>query len=97
VDAREFRAAIDAFREEDKHRQIVQSDDEKRQTVQLKPQAVLLWWRELCWQLVHTTLVSQGNMLFAPVPAWSVEEHHRINRVRAAASASPAPLRAPCR
>jgi ABC-type uncharacterized transport system fused permease/ATPase subunit len=66
----EFRAAIDAFREEGKHRQIVQSDDEKRQTVQLKLQAVLLWWREFCWQLVHTTLVSQGNTLFAPVVAW---------------------------
>jgi putative ATP-binding cassette transporter len=38
--------------------------------LQLKLQAALLWWRELCWQLVRTTLVSHGNFLFAPVAAW---------------------------
>ena len=36
----------------------------------LRLQAVLLWWREFCWQLVRTTLVSHGNFLFAPVVAW---------------------------
>ena len=28
---------------------------------------VLAQWRHLCWQLVHTTLVSQGNTLLAPI------------------------------
>ncbi|HLN08603.1 MAG TPA: SbmA/BacA-like family transporter [Xanthobacteraceae bacterium] len=31
---------------------------------------VLERWRELCWQLMGTTLVSQGNLLLAPVVAW---------------------------
>jgi ABC-type uncharacterized transport system fused permease/ATPase subunit len=30
-------------------------------------QNTLLQWRRLCWQLVRTTLVSQGNTLLAPV------------------------------
>ena len=25
------------------------------------------WWRKLCWQLMQTTLISQGNSLLAPV------------------------------
>ncbi len=29
--------------------------------------AVLVQWRRLCWQLVRTTLVSQGNTLLAPI------------------------------
>jgi ABC-type uncharacterized transport system fused permease/ATPase subunit len=66
----EFRAAVDAFQQDAERLERVQSDDDRRQTVQLKLQAVLLWWREFCWQLVHTTLVSHGNTLFAPVVAW---------------------------
>jgi vitamin B12/bleomycin/antimicrobial peptide transport system ATP-binding/permease protein len=66
----EFRAAIDAFREDAKQLEVGGFADDNRQTVQLKLQAVLLWWREFRWQLVHTTLVSQGNVLFAPVVAW---------------------------
>jgi vitamin B12/bleomycin/antimicrobial peptide transport system ATP-binding/permease protein len=30
-------------------------------------QTVLAQWRKLCWQLVRTTLVSQGNTLLAPI------------------------------
>jgi putative ATP-binding cassette transporter len=66
----EFRAAVDAFREADKPTEAKGDDEEKRQTVQLKLRAVLLWWREFCWQLVRTTLVSHGNFLFSPVVAW---------------------------
>jgi ABC-type uncharacterized transport system fused permease/ATPase subunit len=63
----EFRAAADTFREEapENGRRV-----DRRETLQLKLQAVLLWWREFCWQLVRTTLVSHGNFLFAPVVAW---------------------------
>jgi ABC-type uncharacterized transport system fused permease/ATPase subunit len=31
---------------------------------------VLLRWRQLCWQLMGTTMVSQTDVLFAPVAAW---------------------------
>ena len=64
----EFRAAADTFRQEPAPQNGTQVD--RRETLQLKLQAVLLWWREFCWQLVRTTLVSHGNFLFAPVVAW---------------------------
>ncbi|MGE5163313.1 MAG: SbmA/BacA-like family transporter [Sphingobacteriales bacterium] len=66
----EFRAAGDAFRQEPEHEAAKATDTDRRQILQLKLQAVLLWWREFCWQLVRTTLVSHGNFLFAPVVAW---------------------------
>lgn len=66
----EFRAAVDSFRAEGEHAQAGAGDTEKRQALQLTLQAVLIWWREFCWQLVRTTLVSHGNFLFAPVVAW---------------------------
>jgi len=66
----EFRAAVDAFRDETEHLEVTPGKVDKRQKLQIKLQAVLLWWREYCWQLVHTTIVSHGNFLFAPVLAW---------------------------
>jgi ABC-type uncharacterized transport system fused permease/ATPase subunit len=66
----EFRAAVDSFREDGEHLEVTPSDMDKRQPLQLKLQAVLLWWREFCWQLVRTTLVSHGNSLVAPVVGW---------------------------
>ena len=66
----EFRAAADTFREDVNHEQAKSTDGAKRATLWLKLQAVVLWWREFCWQLVRTTLVSHGNFLFAPVVAW---------------------------
>ncbi|HUL89394.1 MAG TPA: SbmA/BacA-like family transporter [Pseudolabrys sp.] len=66
----EFRASVDAFRQEAEQDNPGPIDGSKRQALQLKLQAVLLWWREFCWQLVRTTLVSHGNFLFAPVVAW---------------------------
>jgi ABC-type uncharacterized transport system fused permease/ATPase subunit len=64
----EFRAAADTFHQEAGSENGRQGD--RREILQLKLQAVLLWWREFCWQLVRTTLVSHGNFLFAPVVAW---------------------------
>jgi putative ATP-binding cassette transporter len=66
----EFRAAADAFREEGKNEQVKKDEADKRDTLWLKLLAALLWWREFCWQLVRTTLVSHANFLFAPVIAW---------------------------
>jgi vitamin B12/bleomycin/antimicrobial peptide transport system ATP-binding/permease protein len=64
----EFRAAADTLRREASPENGRNAG--QRETLQLKLQAALLWWRELCWQLVRTTLVSHGNFLFAPVAAW---------------------------
>jgi ABC-type uncharacterized transport system fused permease/ATPase subunit len=66
----EFRAAADAFREEANHDATKPDGAIRRDTLWLKLQATLLWWREFCWQLVRTTLVSHGNFLLAPVVAW---------------------------
>lgn len=66
----EFRAAADAFRDVGLRKEPLAEDTEKPRTLWLRLQAVLLWWRELCWQLVRTTLVSHGNFLLAPVVAW---------------------------
>jgi len=66
----EFRAAVDGFREEGVPDEKKTSNGDKRRTVWLRLQTVLLWWREFCWQLVRTTLISHGNMLLAPVVAW---------------------------
>lgn len=66
----EFRAAADAFRLEPPSELGKPVDAEKRDALWLRLQAVLLWWREFCWQLVRTTLISHGNFLMAPVVAW---------------------------
>ncbi len=65
----EFRSEIDAFGKGAAKPE--EADDENgEQTLQLKLQAVLLWWRETCSQLVRTTIVSHGNFLLAPVVGW---------------------------
>ncbi len=66
----EFRAAADAFRAEVAPNDQKAVDGEKRGTLWLRLRAVLLWWREFCWQLVRTTLISHGNYLLAPVVGW---------------------------
>jgi ABC-type uncharacterized transport system fused permease/ATPase subunit len=66
----EFRAAVDAFRGISDGSPTTAQDTDLRPKAQLSLQAVLLWWREYCWQLVRTTLVSHANFLLAPVVAW---------------------------
>ncbi len=66
----ELRTAVDSFRGGDGQPDDAAGFADKKQTLQLKLQAVLLWWREYCWQLVRTTLVSHGNFLCAPVVGW---------------------------
>jgi vitamin B12/bleomycin/antimicrobial peptide transport system ATP-binding/permease protein len=66
----EFRAAADSFREENNHAHNGGSNLDKRKTLSRKLQSVLGLWREFCWQLVRTTLVSHSNFLLAPVVAW---------------------------
>jgi ABC-type uncharacterized transport system fused permease/ATPase subunit len=66
----EFRSTIDAFRNQNGKAKDTPDDPDKKQALQLRLQTVLLWWREYCWQLIRTTLVSHANFLFAPVVAW---------------------------
>ena len=66
----ELRGAADAFRGEPPAEPGHAANGEKRTELSLKLQATLLWWRELCWQLMRTTLISHGNSLLAPVVAW---------------------------
>ncbi len=66
----EFRAAADSFREENNHAHNGSSNLGKRKTLSRKLHEVLGLWREFCWQLVRTTLVSHSNFLLAPVVAW---------------------------
>jgi len=64
----ELRAAVDAFRAEGDQR--TPEGVERRNTLWLELQSVLLWWREYAWQLAGTTIVSYGNVLLAPTIAW---------------------------
>jgi ABC-type uncharacterized transport system fused permease/ATPase subunit len=66
----ELRAAADAFRNGPSSEPKYPVNGERRSELSLKLQATLLWWRELCWQLMRTTLISHGNSLLAPVVAW---------------------------
>jgi vitamin B12/bleomycin/antimicrobial peptide transport system ATP-binding/permease protein len=66
----ELRTAVDAFRDGNGQAVDASGIAFKKRTLQLKLRAVLLWWREYCWQLVLITLVSHGNFLCAPVVAW---------------------------
>lgn len=66
----EFRAAADAFGGESLADTAKPINGENRSALWLRLQAVLLWWREFCWQLVRTTLISHSNFLLAPVVAW---------------------------
>ena len=43
---------------------------DNRQLMRDALRQVLARWRQLCWQLMGTTMVSQTDLLFAPVFAW---------------------------
>lgn len=66
----EFRSAVDIARQGGER-----TDADVRETVDLHDlclavRVALLRWRDLCWQIVRTTLVSHGNFLMAPVIGW---------------------------
>jgi ABC-type uncharacterized transport system fused permease/ATPase subunit len=66
----EFRAAVDAFRLEPNGDENQPGNGSKAGTLAVKLQNALESWRQLCWQLVRTTLVGQGNPILAPVVGW---------------------------
>ena len=66
----EFRSAIDLLRQHDERSDPEVSERADLRTLWLAVRATLRRWRDLCWQLVRTTLVSHGNFLLAPVVGW---------------------------
>ena len=66
----EFRAAVEAVQGEPVDEEAKPANGEKRNALSLRLRVVLLWWRELCWQIVRTTLISHSNLLLAPVVGW---------------------------
>jgi len=66
----ELLAAANQIRESGARVEATPGDIEKHQAVRTALRQVLVRWRQLCWQLMGTTLVSQTDLLFAPVFAW---------------------------
>jgi ABC-type uncharacterized transport system fused permease/ATPase subunit len=65
----EFRSAVDILRQGETTDADISETADLR-ALWLAVHATLLRWRDLCWQLVRTTLVSHGNSLLAPVVGW---------------------------
>jgi len=63
----EFLAAANQIRESGNHNGVAAGEIERTWDALRR---VLESWRQLCWQLMGTTLVSQTDLLFAPVVAW---------------------------
>jgi vitamin B12/bleomycin/antimicrobial peptide transport system ATP-binding/permease protein len=66
----ELLAAANQIRESGTRAEAAPGDIEKLQVMRDALRQVLLRWRQLLWQLMGTTLVSQTDLLFAPVFAW---------------------------
>lgn len=68
----ELRAAAHALRQEnsDETQQSSAEEAEERDTFWKATHVVLQRWRNLLWELVRTTMVSQSNFLLAPIVAW---------------------------
>jgi vitamin B12/bleomycin/antimicrobial peptide transport system ATP-binding/permease protein len=66
----EFRSAVDVLRQGGERTDADVSRTADLRALWLAVRGALLRWRNLCWQLVRTTLVSQGNVLLAPVVGW---------------------------
>lgn len=65
----EFLAAANEIRESGNH-PASDLDLKRQSTVRDALSQVLLRWRQLLWQLMGTTFVSQTDLLFAPVFGW---------------------------
>lgn len=66
----EFRAAANVLREMGEGAPPVDSEITERRMLWSALVGVLSSWGKLCWALMRTTLVSQSNLLLAPVVAW---------------------------
>jgi vitamin B12/bleomycin/antimicrobial peptide transport system ATP-binding/permease protein len=66
----EFRSAVDLVRQAGERTDADIAGTADLRTLRLAVRTALLRWRNLCWQIVRTTLVSHGNLLLAPVVGW---------------------------
>jgi vitamin B12/bleomycin/antimicrobial peptide transport system ATP-binding/permease protein len=66
----EFRAAAMTLREVGEEIVPPGTEPKERRALWSALRQVIVRWRDLARQLVQTTLVSQGNVLLAPVVAW---------------------------
>jgi putative ATP-binding cassette transporter len=66
----QFRSIGSNLRERDKQATRSQGEIEQHNSLSQALEDVIARWRDLCVQLMRTTLVSQGNVLLAPVIAW---------------------------
>src|SRR5262249_42032346 len=66
----EMLAAASKIRESGEHAPRAGEELAQRGPVWLALRQVLERWRQMCWQLMGTTMVSQMDLLLAPVFAW---------------------------
>ena len=66
----ELLAAASQIRESGRRAEPEAGEVENHQLAWDALRQVLARWRQLCWQLMGTTMVSQTDLLFAPVVAW---------------------------
>jgi len=66
----ELLAAANQIRESGKQPAATAKDMAQQNLAWDALRQVLARWRQLCWQLMGTTMVSQTDLLFAPVFAW---------------------------
>jgi vitamin B12/bleomycin/antimicrobial peptide transport system ATP-binding/permease protein len=66
----QFRSIGSHLREQGKVAMTSQGETEQHRSLSGALDEVIARWRSLCHQLMRTTLVSQGNVLLAPVIAW---------------------------
>ncbi len=65
----EFRSAASQLRHGNSDFTQPKSEGEKRRAIDTALGEVIARWRDLCWQLMRTTLISHSNFLVAPVIA----------------------------
>ena len=66
----EFLATANQIRESGNHNNHATATPDEIGKAWSTLREVLARWRQLCWQLMGTTLVTQTDLLFAPVFAW---------------------------
>jgi ABC-type uncharacterized transport system fused permease/ATPase subunit len=63
----EFRSAGSKLREHGEEKTSSEREVEESLAVEAMLDQVILWWRNLCWQLMQTTCIAHGNPLIAPI------------------------------
>jgi vitamin B12/bleomycin/antimicrobial peptide transport system ATP-binding/permease protein len=66
----QFRSIGSNLRERSKSAALLLGETEQHGSLTGALNNVIARWRDLCFQLMRTTLVSQGNTLLAPIIAW---------------------------